>query len=106
YDELSRLTDCEFREIPPPRDEQEVMAAEPWFTVAENDIFPEELRAFLGLQGRVRDAFLREHSDLFGVEFWRQLQERLGRGEVVSFYPYSPARRLRAEAPETIVSAI
>ncbi len=99
YDELSALTDCVFREIPPPRDEEEELAAEPWFTVGENDIFPEELRAFLGLQGRVRESFLREHGDLFGVDFWRQLQERHRRGEVVSFYPYNPARRLRTDTP-------
>ncbi|HEY7214565.1 MAG TPA: isocitrate dehydrogenase kinase/phosphatase-domain containing protein, partial [Thermoanaerobaculia bacterium] len=54
-------------------------------------------RAFLGLQGRVREAFLREHGDLFGIGFWQQLQERHRRGEVVSFYPYNPARRLRAD---------
>src|SRR6185295_7701476 len=97
YDELCALTDCVFREIPPPRDEEEELAAEPWFTVGENDIFPEELRVFLGLQGCVRESFLREHGDLFGVGFWRQLQERHRRGEVVSFYPYNPARRLRAD---------
>ncbi|HEV8582474.1 MAG TPA: bifunctional isocitrate dehydrogenase kinase/phosphatase [Thermoanaerobaculia bacterium] len=106
YDELCRLTDCVFREIPTPRDEQEELAAEPWFTVGENDIFPEELRAFLGLQGRVRDSFLREHGDLFGLEFWRELQERHRRGEVVSFYPYNPARRLRVEAPATVAAAL
>lgn len=99
YDELCRLTDCVFRQLPPPRDEQEELAAEPWFTVDENDVFPEELRTFLGLQGRVREAFLREHGDLFGVELWSNLQERLRRGEVVSFFPYSPARRLRAGGP-------
>jgi isocitrate dehydrogenase kinase/phosphatase len=106
YDELVRLTDCVFREIPPPRDEHEELAAEPWFTVGENDVFPEELRAFLGLQGRVRETFLREHGDLFTVAFWRDLQERHRRGEVLSFYPYDPARRLRAEATETVAAAL
>lgn len=96
YDELCALTDIVFREIPPPRDEQEEMAAEPWFTVGENDVFPAELLTFLGLQGRLREAFLREHGDLFGVEFWHRLQERLRRGEVVSFFPYAKERRLRA----------
>jgi isocitrate dehydrogenase kinase/phosphatase len=95
YDELSALTDVVFRAIPPARDDQEEMASEPWFTVGENDVFPEELRTFLGLQGRLRDAFLREHEDLFGVELWQGLQERLRRGEVPSFFPYPPARRLR-----------
>ncbi|HEX3554392.1 MAG TPA: bifunctional isocitrate dehydrogenase kinase/phosphatase [Thermoanaerobaculia bacterium] len=96
YDELSALTDIVFRELPPPRDEQEELAAEPWFTVGENDVFPAELRTFLGLQGRLLDAFLREHADLFTVEFWQDLQERHRRGEVPSFFPYGSARRLRS----------
>src|SRR6201999_1413017 len=61
YDELSALTDVVFREMPPARDEGEELASEPWFTVRENEIFPIELRTFLGLQGRLREAFLREH---------------------------------------------
>ncbi|MEA2601100.1 MAG: isocitrate dehydrogenase kinase/phosphatase [Acidobacteriota bacterium] len=95
YDELSALTDVVFREIPPSRDDQEEMASEPWYTVGENDVFPEEMRTFLGLQGRLRDAFLREHGDLFGVELWQDFQERHRRGEVPSFFPYPHVRRLR-----------
>jgi isocitrate dehydrogenase kinase/phosphatase len=95
YDELCALVDLAFRDVPPARNEEEEMAAEPWYSIGEDDIFPGELRTFLGLRGSVREAFLREHSDLFGVGFWQGLQERLRRGEVVSFYPYSPERRLR-----------
>ncbi len=94
YDELCALTDLTFRAVPPARNEEDEMAAEPWFSVGEDDIFPAEMLTFLGLSGAPRDAFLREHADLFGVELWQGLQERLRRGEVVSFYPYSPARRL------------
>lgn len=101
YDELCPLDGLTFREIPPARNEQEEMAAEPWFSVGEDDIFPAELRTFLGLQGPVREAFLREHGDLFGAELWQGLQERLRRGEVLSFYPYSAARRLRTCAAVT-----
>ena len=95
YDELRALVDLTFRDVPPARNEEEEMAAEPWYSIGEDDIFPGELRTFLGLQGSVREAFLREHSDLFGVAFWQCLQERLRGGEVVSFIPYSSARRLR-----------
>lgn len=103
YDELSQLTDLTFRDMPPARDDLEEMAAEPWFTVGEGDVFPSELRTFLGLQGELREAFLREHGDLFEVDFWHGLQERNRRGEVVSFYPYSASRRLRPETePEEI----
>jgi isocitrate dehydrogenase kinase/phosphatase len=96
YDELSALTSIVFREMPPARNEEEELASEPWFTVGEMEVFPAEMRTFLGLQGRLREAFLREHSDLFGVEFWHGLQERHRRGEVPSFFPYGPGRRLRA----------
>jgi isocitrate dehydrogenase kinase/phosphatase len=95
YDELTQLTACRFREMPEPRDELEEMAAEPWFTVAEGDVFPRELRTFLGLRGAAREAFLARHSDLFGTAFWRALQDSHRRGEVVDFYPYAEHRRLR-----------
>jgi isocitrate dehydrogenase kinase/phosphatase len=98
YDELCPLVALTFREAPPARNEEEEMAAEPWYSVGEDDIFPSELRTFLGLQGGAREAFLREHGDLFEVELWHGFQERLRRGEVLSFYPYDPARRLRHES--------
>jgi isocitrate dehydrogenase kinase/phosphatase len=101
YDELNALTDLTFRDMPAPRDEMEEMASEPWYTVGDQDVFPAELRTFLGLQGGLREAFLREHGDLFEVAFWRDLQERHRQGEVPSFFPYSPARRLR-QARDTI----
>jgi isocitrate dehydrogenase kinase/phosphatase len=103
YDELCPLADLDFREMPSPRDDLDEMSAEPWFSVGEDDIFPAELRTFLGLQGQVREAFLRGHSDLFEVDFWRGLQERHRQGEVISFFPYSPERRLRPEAAWTSV---
>ncbi|HKV08810.1 MAG TPA: bifunctional isocitrate dehydrogenase kinase/phosphatase [Thermoanaerobaculia bacterium] len=95
YDELCPLTDCNFRKIPAPRNEEEEIASEAWFAVDELDVFPEELRTFLGLQGRLREAFLSEHSDLFEVEPWQRLQELHRKGEIVSFYPYGRERRLR-----------
>ena len=36
------LVDCNFRELPAPRGDEEEAQAEPWFYVGENDIFPEE----------------------------------------------------------------
>ena len=68
YDELRLLTACRFLRLPQPRTEEEEMASEPWFSVGEDDIFPAELRTFLGLEGDLHAAFLREHSDLFEVE--------------------------------------
>jgi isocitrate dehydrogenase kinase/phosphatase len=97
YDELCLLTECNFRRIPPPRDPDEEMAAEPWFHVGERDVFPEEFRFFLLLPGRLGEVFLAAHGDLLDVAFWKRMQDRQAAGEVVDFFPYRPARRLRKD---------
>lgn len=98
YDEFCPLVECNFRRVPPPRDDYEEMAAEPWYTVGTNDVFPEELRRFLGFNGHLRDTFLGEHGDLFEVGVWQRLQESNRRGEVIDFFPYGESRRLRPAA--------
>jgi isocitrate dehydrogenase kinase/phosphatase len=94
YDELCLLRDCRFRRIPPARSEDDELAAEPWFHVGENDVFPEEFAAFLVPAGPLRDTFLAAHGDLLTVEFWQHTQERLRAGEIFDFYPYRQSRRL------------
>jgi isocitrate dehydrogenase kinase/phosphatase len=94
YDELCLLTDCTFRRMPEPTDPFEDIAPEPWFSVAEHDVFPEELSTFLGLSPRLRDVFIQHHGDLFEVEFWADLQARHATGEVIEILPYKESRRL------------
>ena len=95
YDELCTLTECRFRELPPPRDDHDEGAAEPWFYVGERDIFPEEFRGFLGLPPDLLAAFLSQHGELLGVSFWHRMQELHRSGEVLDIYPYRSARRLK-----------
>jgi len=94
YDELCLLSECNFRALPQSRTYEEEIAAEPWFTVRDNDIFPEEFERFLGLQGNWREVFLAHHADLFDPNFWRQHQARLNAGEVMHIFPYDRSRRL------------
>lgn len=94
YDELMPLTDCVFRDLPPPRDEDDEMAAEPWYGVGDGDVFPEELRRFLGMPADLREAFLQYHDDLFGTDFWSRVQTRLRAGERIAIHPYKRSRRL------------
>lgn len=98
YDELCPLTDVHFRELPKARGDDEEVAAEPWYFVGEHDVFPEEFRAFLGLRGALLDAFLSAHADLLTPGFWRRMQDRLQRGEIIDVYPYQSSRRLRRGA--------
>jgi isocitrate dehydrogenase kinase/phosphatase len=92
YDELERVTDCVFRDMPSGGDED--MAGDPSFYVGPNDIFPEEFLPFLGLRGRVREFFLAAHGDLLTARWWREVQERIRAGEIVDIFPYREDQRL------------
>jgi isocitrate dehydrogenase kinase/phosphatase len=94
YDELCLLTDCKFRHVPQARYFDDEFSADPWFYVGPNDIFPEEFRTFLGLQGPLRSVFLESHGELFDVAYWRTMQEHHLAGEVVDILPYPENRRL------------
>jgi isocitrate dehydrogenase kinase/phosphatase len=94
YDELSLLSECNFRKIPQPRRHYEELSDEPWFPVGENDIFPEEFPYFLGLKRELKALFVEEHSDLFGVDFWHQVQARINAGVIIDIFPYEQSRRL------------
>ena len=95
YDELCPLADCRFRTFPQARDYDDELASEPWFSVADEDVFPEELRTFLGLTGELRELFDRHHGQLFEVDFWRAVQDRNRQGEIIDIFPYAPWQRLR-----------
>jgi len=89
YDELCLLTTCNFRNWPPSSSYDDEMAAEPWFYVDENDVFPEELQNFIGLSGSLKTEFFKHHSDLFDVDFWQQTQDKIRAGELPHIFPYS-----------------
>ncbi len=94
YDELSALTEVTFREIPEPRDETEAMSDAPWFSVGDNDVFPEEHQRFLGLKPDLRAALCDRHGDLFEVEPWKAIQKRIIAGELMEIFPYGDEARL------------
>jgi len=98
YDELCHATDCVFRDLPEP-DEDEETAGEAWFYVGENDVFPEEFLRFLGLQDRLREVFVAAHGDVLTAGFWRGMQERHRAGEVVDIFPYRDNQRLQHGRP-------
>ncbi|MCP4201309.1 MAG: bifunctional isocitrate dehydrogenase kinase/phosphatase [bacterium] len=102
YDEVSHVSTRNFRRLPKPRNEFEEMASEPWFSVAEEDVFPEELNSFLGFSGALRQAFERSHGDLAGVGFWKAVQERIRAGEVIEFHPYRECHRLVRTEPAEV----
>ena len=95
YDELCLLSECRFRRLPPSRDLDDDVSAEPWFHVRENDIFPEEFLPFLGLDDGLRHLFVLEHGDLLEPGFWIAMQEEHGAGRLPDVWPYPASKRLR-----------
>jgi len=94
YDELCSLLSCNFRKLPPPSVNEDEMAAEPWFYVDENDVFPEELKRFIEFSGSLREVFLEHHADLFEVDFWQQTQDMIRAGELPHIFPYANRCRI------------
>jgi isocitrate dehydrogenase kinase/phosphatase len=97
YDELCLLTDCKFRRIPPALAVEDEMAAETWFSVGDQDVFPEQFPEFLGLTGPLREVFVAQHSDLFDVKLWRKAQKSHRDGNLIRIYPYPQSVRLRQD---------
>ena len=88
YDEIEYITDCNFRDIPPPRNEEDEMASEPWYSVAKNDVFPEQFGVFLLGNPKVREVFMKYHADLLTADYWRQRKQRIKEGQVEDIFPY------------------
>jgi isocitrate dehydrogenase kinase/phosphatase len=100
YDEIEYLTDCNVRRVPPPRNEEDELSGEPWYTVGPHDIFPETYGTFLLGDPRVREAFMRHHADFFDPALWQRYKEQLQRGELADFFPYDRDVRFCIRYPE------
>ena len=99
YDEIEYITDCNFRDIPAPRNEEDEMASEPWYHVAKNDVFPEQFSVFLLGNPRVREYFMKHHSDLLTADYWQQRKTRIQEGQVEDIFPYPQEIRFVNQAP-------
>lgn len=95
YDEIEFMTDMNFRHIPPPRTPEDEMAAEPWYSVAPNDVFPEEFASFLLIDPELRKPFMQHHRDLLDADYWKGVQQDIRNGRQRDVFPYSIIKRFR-----------
>lgn len=98
YDEISYLTEVNFRHIPPPRYEEDEMSSEPWYSVGPMDVFPEEFPRFLFVDLKLRRLFAKLHGDLYDADYWKGLQAQIRAGKVIDVFPYR-----RNELPEKVL---
>jgi isocitrate dehydrogenase kinase/phosphatase len=93
YDEIEYITDCKFRKVPEPRNEEDEMSGEVWYSVGPKDVFPETFEPFLLGNHAVREVFLKHHADLLKAHFWQSHQERIRAGHVYDVFPYEQDKR-------------
>lgn len=97
YDEIEYLTDCNFRKVPAPRNEEDEMSGEVWYPVGPKDVFPETFAPFLLGNDKVREAFMAHHADLLDAAFWQSHKERIKAGHMFDVFPYDEAQRFKHE---------
>ncbi|TNG01117.1 MAG: bifunctional isocitrate dehydrogenase kinase/phosphatase [Gammaproteobacteria bacterium] len=81
YDEVVPIGQCNFRHIPEPRFPEDEFAAEPWYSVGPDDVFPEEFPTFLFHDKDQRNLFSRIHASILKAETWRMWQRSVAEGE-------------------------
>jgi len=97
YDEVALLDTLHFRELVAPRDELDELAAEPWYSVGPNDVFPAEWPTFLFAPGRDRTLFMERFPELTTARWWVERQDDLRRGVVPDVMPYPATARFGSD---------
>ena len=93
YDEIEYITDCNFRKVPAPRNEEDEVSGEVWYSVGPKDVFPETFGPFLLGNDAVREVFMAHHADLLDADFWKSRQTRIREGCVHDVFPYERDKR-------------
>jgi len=93
YDEICYIRECNFRKIPPPRDFDDVMSDQPWYSVQENDVFPESFGPFFFAYDEDMTQFKKHHAALMDPAWWNRVKQDILSGNQADVFPYSQKRR-------------
>jgi isocitrate dehydrogenase kinase/phosphatase len=95
YDEICYITDCNFRRIPPARDYDDMMSDQPWYSVQENDVFPETFGPFFFADADDMETFRQHHAELMTPDWWKSVQDDIRAGKPADIFPYPENIRFR-----------
>ncbi len=97
YDEITLLTQCNFRDKPKAETYEQIYAPSPWYEIGPDDIFPEEFRYFMIGREDIKAAFEKAHADLFTAKYWIDIQNKIKEGQFLHAFPYPPQIRFRRD---------
>ena len=98
YDEIAPMSELAFRKIPAASSYDEEVQAEPYWSVGENDVFPEQFERFLVAEPKAREIFYQYHRDLLDPAFWQAKQDLVRAGEQEDVFPYPEEQRFSRAA--------
>ena len=93
YDEIAYITDCNFRRIPPARNYEDEMSDTPWYSIGQNDVFPESFAPFFFPNAEDLVLFKKDHADLLDPDWWNSVKNDILAGGQADVFPYPVKRR-------------
>lgn len=93
YDEVQYLTDMNFRALPKAKSYDDYLTNEQSYSVAPQDVFPEQLCTFVMPSASYKAIFTQTHPELLTVKYWQQAQKNIKNGVVSHIYPYPDRQR-------------
>ncbi len=96
YDEISYITDCNFRRVPPARSYEDELSDTPWYSIGSHDVFPETFQPFFFTDPKDLQIFSGYHADLMDSDWWKHVQDDINTGKMADVFPYPLKRRFSA----------
>ena len=93
YDEICYITDCNFRRIPPARSYEDEISDTPWYSIGQNDVFPESFAPFFFTDAKDMALFKKDHADLMDAGWWNRMKDTILAGDLTDVFPYPLKRR-------------
>ena len=93
YDEICYITDCNFRRIPPARSYEDEISDTPWYSIGQNDVFPESFARFFFTDPEDMAQFKKDHADLMDAGWWNRMKDTILAGDLIDVFPYPLKRR-------------
>ncbi len=93
YDEITYITDCNFRHIPPAQSYEDEISDTPWYSIGQHDVFPGSFAPFFFANKADLDLFKMDHADLLDADWWNGIKDDILAGNQSDLFPYPVKRR-------------